>query len=82
MRSSVAPGVLADPGDDLVDDRRAFGLVVELVAESRVGPTLDVRQRGQDLRCLRRDEPVIEAVQDQRRQGQARSSRVGRGPLG
>ena len=43
MRSSVArSGVLAEPGDDLVDDRRAFGLVVELVAESRVGPPLDV----------------------------------------
>ena len=31
------------PGDDLVDDRRAFGLVVELVAEARVGPALDAR---------------------------------------
>ena len=40
----------AQPRDDLVDDRRPFGLVVELVAQARVGPALDQRRPGEDGR--------------------------------
>ena len=63
-RYSVSAGIVArpplgpDPGDDLVDDRRTLGLVVELVAEAGVGPALHVRERAEDLRGLSRDEPV------------------------
>jgi hypothetical protein len=37
------PSTLADPGDDLVQDRRTLRLVVELMTKARVGPSLDPR---------------------------------------
>ena len=74
-RQLAAPGrgaaSLAQPGDDVVDDRRAFGLVVELVAEVREGPPLDAGRRAEDRRRVRRDEAVVLAVEDERRHPEA-----------
>lgn len=53
------------PGDHLVEDGRTLGLVVELVTKAGVGPALDGRERGEDLRRGRRHEAVIETVQDE-----------------
>ena len=58
---------LAEPGDDLVEDGRTLRLVVELVAQARVGPPLDAGAPIEDLGRGRRHEAVVEPVQDEGR---------------
>ena len=65
----------AEPGDDVVDHLRAFGLVVELVAETGIGAPLDAGSRREHLGRGRRDEAVILAVEDERRQPEAGTGR-------
>src|SRR6185312_9803557 len=58
---------LSQPGDHVVDHVEALRLVVELVAEARVGPAFDTRCAFEDLAGRRRDEAVVEAVEHERR---------------
>jgi glyoxylase-like metal-dependent hydrolase (beta-lactamase superfamily II) len=55
------------PGDDVGDDLRTFGLVVELMAEPRVRASFHVWQGRESFRCGGRDQAVVEAMEDQRR---------------
>ena len=59
--------LFGQPGYDRVDDIGAFGLVVELVAQSRERPPFDSRYVGQHGRGVDRHQAVILAVEDQRR---------------
>ena len=66
-----APAVCPQPGDDVVHDLGALGLVVEFVAKTRIRPALDQRSAREDRRADGRDEPVVLAVDDQRRDPEA-----------
>ena len=49
VRLCRKPSTLAEPGDDVVEDRRPLRLVVELVTQTRVGPPLDAGRALEDL---------------------------------
>ena len=70
----------SEPGDDGFDDLALLGLVLELVAQARVGASLDPGRGPEDLRRLDRHEAVVLAMEDERRDAET-SSRDGDHPI-
>ena len=74
------PDLLADPLDHVVDDGRALGLVVQFVAQARVFAPRHACELAKCLAGGRRHEPVVGAMDDERREGQAGQDLPGRAP--
>src|SRR3970040_739096 len=72
--------LVVDPGDDVGQDLRSLGLVVELMADPGVGPAGDAGGIGQQLRRARRHDRVVEAMAGARGDRQAGGTLSCNGP--